>query len=77
MKNSKFKIHMTYALGKASLDCKIPPAVATPLDKGGRGDPDAIGSLAMVNCVSPDFNDGYGSEPLNAFPATGGRVSWQ
>jgi hypothetical protein len=37
MKNSKFKIHMTYALGKASLDCKIPPAVATPLDKGGRG----------------------------------------
>jgi hypothetical protein len=34
----------TYALGKALASCTIPPAIATPLIKGGREDPSAIGS---------------------------------
>ena len=32
---------------------KIPPAIATPLDKGGRGDLSTIYSIQEVCCVSP------------------------
>jgi hypothetical protein len=46
----------TYALNTVSADCTIPPAVATPLDKGGRGDPNAIGSASNGDCVSPEYS---------------------
>jgi hypothetical protein len=44
----------TYVREQTSAGCKIPPAVATPLIKGGRGDPHAIGSASDLGCVSPD-----------------------
>jgi hypothetical protein len=35
---ASFQCVRTYALNTVSDDCTIPPAVATPLIKGGRGD---------------------------------------
>ena len=34
---------------------KIPPAIATPLIKGGRGDLNTIYSIQEVCCVSPEL----------------------
>ena len=34
---------------------KIPPAIATPLIKGGRGDLNTIYSIQEVFCVSPEI----------------------
>jgi hypothetical protein len=50
---ASFQCVRTYALNTVSDDCTIPPAVATPLIKGGRGDPNAIGSASNGDCVSP------------------------
>jgi hypothetical protein len=48
---ASFQCVRTYALNTVSDDCTIPPAVATPLDKGGREDYDTRSSL--IQGVSP------------------------
>ena len=51
---------------------KIPPAIATPLIKGGRGDLNTIYSIQEVCCVSPELSKkGLGIE--NDPPPTAGE----